>query len=322
MKFFVLLSCMAAVITVQLQSELWLTCALMPVSAFFATAGVMLGHEGGHGALSTSARRNSIFYHMAFPLFAGLGANFWRWKHNQEHHGHPNVEGRDPDIALWPMTTSQNTYEECGPARRWFQRHLQGKAFWPLTTFMPQLLRIKTTRFLIGKLRAEGLSRGFVADAACFLGHFTLWMVMPVLLLGASVGSVVLFWFGFWSCVGFMLAMVFAPAHMGLDIVRSHDDPWLLQLETTRNLVMPRWLSFFFIGLDYQVEHHLFPKIPHQNLPKAAEVTKAWAAREGVPYQEIGYFASLVDVTRFMHDAWRRPARIDTPEAAPLPAAE
>ena len=51
-------------------------------------------------------------------------------------------------------------------------------------------------------------------------------------------------------------------------------------------------------------------------------MTKAWAAREGVPYQEIGYFASLVDVTRFMHDAWRRPARIDTPEAAPLPAAE
>jgi len=310
---------MLAVITVQLQSELWLTCALMPVAAFFGTAGVMIGHEGGHGALSTSALRNTVCYHLLFPLFGGLGANLWRWKHNQQHHGHPNVEGSDPDIALWPMTTSQDTYDECGPARRWFQRNLQGKAFWPLTSFMTQFLRIKSTRFLIGMLLKDGITKAFVADAACFAGHFVIWMVLPVFLLDASVGNVVLFWFGLWACVGFMLAMVFAPAHMGLDIVRDHDDPWLLQLETTRNLLMPRWLSFFFIGLDYQVEHHLFPKIPHQNLPKASKIVKAWAAREGVPYQEIGYFSSLVDVTRFMHDAWRRPARVNSPVTAPTP---
>ncbi|MGB1701311.1 MAG: hypothetical protein ACPHRO_15240, partial [Nannocystaceae bacterium] len=60
-KFVVLLCCMLAVIAVQLRSDLWLTCALMPVAAFFGTAAVMLGHEGGHGALSSSARRNRVF---------------------------------------------------------------------------------------------------------------------------------------------------------------------------------------------------------------------------------------------------------------------
>ena len=220
------------------------------------------------------------------------------------------MEGRDPDIALWPMTTSQDTHRECGPVRRWFQRHVQGVAFWPLTLLMPQVLRFKTLRFLLAKARTEGLTSDVLADAGCLLGHVVAWFVLPVVMLDASLGSVALFWLGLWTCVGLMLALVFAPAHMGLEVVRDHDDPWLLQLETTRNLTMPRWLSFFFIGLDYQVEHHLFPKIPHQNLPKAAAIVKAWAAREQVPYQEIDYLASLVDVTRFMHEAWRLPARV------------
>ena len=88
---------------------------------------------------------------------------------------------------------------------------------------------------------------------------------------------------------------------------QNHD--WLHQLETTRNLELPRFVSFFFIGLDYQVEHHLFPKIPHQHLPRAARDHRAtWCQRHGVTYHSEPYLEALVDAARFMAHAWSRDA--------------
>jgi linoleoyl-CoA desaturase len=87
---------------------------------------------------------------------------------------------------------------------------------------------------------------------------------------------------------------------------QNHD--WLHQLETTRNLEMPRFVSYFFIGLDYQVEHHLFPKIPHQKLPRAAAITRAWCERNGIPYHSVPYLYALADSARFMAAAWSRDA--------------
>jgi fatty acid desaturase len=143
------------------------------------------------------------------------------------------------------------------------------------------------------------------------LGHVVLWIVIPSILFG--FWAALLYWLTMWSVVGVMLAMIFAPAHMGLPILKQHRDPWRLQLETTRNLVLPRWLSFFFIGLDYQVVHHLMANVPHQNMRPAAGIVGAWAAREGCRSLEIGYWEGLKDVTRFMHRAWDIPARDSVP---------
>jgi hypothetical protein len=84
---------------------------------------------------------------------------------------------------------------------------------------------------------------------------------------------------------------------------------WRHQLETTRNFVLPRWISGFFVGLDFQVEHHLFPRMPHQQLRRASPVVRRWCARAGIPYQELGYDAAVIDVTRFMAAAWQHEPR-------------
>jgi fatty acid desaturase len=63
-------------------------------------------------------------------------------------------------------------------------------------------------------------------------------------------------------------------------------------------------VSFFFIGLDYQVEHHLFPKIPHANLPRAAAITRDWCTRHGVVYHTEPYLDALADASRFIRGAW------------------
>ena len=107
---------------------------------------------------------------------------------------------------------------------------------------------------------------------------------------------------------------------MGLPIVVEQHHDWQHQLETTRNLELPRFVSYFFIGLDYQVEHHLFPKIPHQNLPRAAEITRDWCKRHEVPHISVPYLFALKDSAKFMAEAWAYESRlpIDAIRAAHL----
>jgi fatty acid desaturase len=148
--------------------------------------------------------------------------------------------------------------------------------------------------------------RAWWIEAACLAVHYTAWLVVPSLIWGPLVAFLV--YSGVWAFAGVCLALVFAPAHMGLPIMRTPNHDWEHQLATTRDLELPRVISFFFIGLDYQAEHHLFPRIPHPNLPKAARITRAWCQKNGVVHHSEPYLVALAKAERFMRDAWSKHA--------------
>ena len=154
--------------------------------------------------------------------------------------------------------------------------------------------------------KKHGFTRAWWLEVGCLVAHYSAWLLVPSLVWGPLVAFFV--YSAVWALVGTMLALVFAPAHIGLPIMAEQNHDWLHQLETTRNLRLPRFISFFFIGLDYQVEHHLFPKIPHRNLPAAAAITSAWCARNGGPHLTESYLTALVDSARFIADAWQHEA--------------
>jgi fatty acid desaturase len=305
-KLGLLLAGLAACLTVIATEGGWIAAGLVPVAAVLTTTAAMLGHEGSHRSFSASRGRNRLIQHLTFPLLSGLGALYWHHKHDGLHHGHPNVRGGDPDIDLWPMVSCREDHERSSPGLRWWQRNFQGAAFWPLTTLMPVVMRIPSLTHLGTVARTRGIDAAWAADAICLGLHYTLWLVVPSLVWG--VVPAVGLYMALWSIVGVLLALIFAPAHIGLPVVAGQHRDWLHQLETTRNLRVPRWLSWFFIGLDYQIEHHLYPRIAHQEMARAAVIVEAWSRRVGAPYRTIGYGAALVDVTRFMHGAWQRPA--------------
>jgi len=282
----------------------WMAVALVPVAGVISTSIAMMGHEGSHRAFSKSPVRNQLLAYITFPLFSGLGMLYWHNKHDRLHHGHPNVEGVDPDIKPFPFVSSRGDHERCGPRSRWFQRKLQKTAFWPMSTLMAVGMRRSSIMYLVRYPREHGFTRDWFIEAGCLLVHYSAWMLVPGLIWGPFTG--VLIYSGTWAFVGVFLALVFAPAHMGLPITDGQNRDWVHQLETTRNLELPRVVSFFFIGLDYQVEHHLFPKIPHQNLPKAARITKAWCERNGIPHLSVPYLFALKDSAKFMAEAWAR----------------
>jgi fatty acid desaturase len=236
-------------------------------------------------------------------LLAGLSALHWKRKHNAIHHGHPNVIGVDDDIDLWPFALEPGEHARAGRFRRWFHRRLQGALFFPLSTFLGLIMRRASIRHSVRTLRRGEAGWPWIVDAVCQLAHYTLWLVVPGLLLGWLPALAA--YLGLWACVGVYLALVFTPAHLGLPLVDGDPRGWRHQLETTRNLKLPRWLAWAFIGLDHQVEHHLFPAIPHQNMARAGVLVEAWCAASGAPYQAIEYRAGVRDVARFMRTSWR-----------------
>jgi fatty acid desaturase len=314
-KLLSMLATFAALTAAVILLPTWCAFFLVPLAAVPAVTAAMIGHEAAHGSFSRSKTVNELMLHLMFPLFSGLGALHWKNKHNRLHHAAPNVVDKDQDLQLWPMAMSSTEYQRSSRFRRWIQRDLQGYLFWPLTPFLSFTMRAASLRHLVTHARTRGIDRPWVADASCLLAHYTLWLVVPALWLGAL--PVALFYVGLWLTGGVLLALIFAPAHMGLPIVTKVANkaaPWRHQLETTRNLVLPRWLSWFFVGLDFQVEHHLFPRMPHQHLAPASSIVRRWCARVGAPYQEIGYGAAVIDVTRFMGAAWQyQPSEQATP---------
>ncbi len=274
----------------------------IPAAGVLSTSIAMFGHEGSHRSFSRSPRRNAVIVYFAYPLFSGLGVHYWRDKHDRQHHAHPNVEALDPDLTPWPFASSRGGHEASSRATRWFQRSFQRWLFWPMATLMPIGMRRKS----LAHLAREPRRRAWWIEVGCMVVHYAGWVVVPALVWGplAAIAT----YLAVWAVAGVCLALVFAPAHMGLPVVTTAPHDWQHQVASTRDLQLPRAISFFFVGLDYQVEHHLFPKIPHQNLPLAARITRAWCQGRGVDHQAEPYLSALTTSVRFMASAWSRDA--------------
>lgn len=305
LRLALLLAAIAACLTAAATLPLWTAVAWLPVLVLALTTTAMLGHEGVHSSFSPSPRRNRLMSLITFPLLSGLGARYWRHKHNVLHHGHPNVHGTDPDIDPWPMVTSRDAYLKSPLPLRWFQRRAQHIAFWPMTLLLPIVMRTPSITFLVRESRRGRRSLDWWLDAACLTIHYGLWLGLGFYLFG--VWALLLYAVA-WSLVGTCLALIFAPAHIGLPVVVGPSKGWAHQLATTRNLRVPRGLRWFFVGLDFQIEHHMFPKIPHQNLPVARDIVRAWCRERGLPHDTVGYGAALRDVFATLRDAWKTPA--------------
>lgn len=309
-KFAVMVGGLAGTIALIVALPWWAAPALLPLAALFSAAIGMMGHEGSHRSACASTLGNQILAAIAFALFAGQGERFWRSKHNRSHHREPNVVGADIDLSMWPFATSSDDYRRSGRARRWFQRHLQGFLFWPTTMLLVFGMRIDTVIFLVAQARAGRLDRLLAIDTLAVVAHYVLWLVLPALVFGPW--PTLLFYVTLWMLVGLLVAGFFALGHIGCPVVSGYRSNLWLQMDTTRSIRMPALLSFFGMGLDYQLEHHLFPRVSHLHLPAVARVVKAFAAREGLPYHEARFGPALADATRFMANAWRiEPVALD-----------
>ncbi|MGY8754130.1 MAG: fatty acid desaturase family protein [Candidatus Poseidoniales archaeon] len=288
--------------------SLWWSLALLPLTGLFSTTLAMTGHEGVHSSACNSRWGNLSLAAIVFPLFAGMSMEYWREKHNVKHHAMPNVIDKDPDIHGWPLAFSSVDYERSGGIMKFFQKHLQGLLFWPLTLFAGHSMRFEGIKYLIlhpfTVSKRKRFNRVWALDSMMIILHFTFWIAVPIM-AGITWWMVIGFYGLLWALVGLFLSMIFIVGHAARPITYECDENWRLQVETSRRIKMGRIGSFFFVGLDYQIEHHLLPAASHFSLPKIAPHVKKYAEDNGWNYEEIGFLKALWISTAYINRAWR-----------------
>ena len=231
-----------------------------PVVIAFGTVQVaLIGHDAGHLAIFKGARANVWLGTICWTLSLGVSFAYWTARHNN-HHANPNHTERDPDVqwAFGPM----------------------------LTPFLAFTFRVEGWRFAV-------VNRN-LSELACLAVNTVVWL-LPSTFIGPAWLTTFLV---SQTLASLYLAAVVAPNHIGMPIWAAGVELQFLerQLLSSRNVSPGRLTDFVFGGLNYQVEHHLFPSMPRSHFSAARVLVKAFCTGNGLPYAE----SKLISVYRMV----------------------
>ncbi|MFE9443601.1 fatty acid desaturase family protein [Streptomyces sp. NPDC006602] len=273
-----------------------LTAAFLAV--MFTQTG-FIGHDAGHQQIAASKRVNNLLGRMHADLLIGLSYGWWIAKHNR-HHSHPNYIDRDPDIADGAIAFTEDQARVRSGAYAWLARH-QAWLFFPMLLLEGLALHVAGVKALFDGtgMRASRMAKAGQASllTAHLVGYLVavFWVLPPV--------QAVCFLLVHQGLFGLYMGCSFAPNHKGMPMFAKDAKIDFLrrQVLTSRNIRGSRFTDFTLGGLNYQIEHHLFPSMPRSSLRHAQELVRAFCARHGIAYHETGLFNSYAQVLRHLH---------------------
>jgi fatty acid desaturase len=253
--------------------------------AFGSVQVALIGHDAGHLAVFKGTRLNWILGCVCWSLVLGVGFWYWRDRHNR-HHARTNDLAADPDLQWAGLVAYSDEVLMARPARaRWLIRHqaLLGPIY---TLGLPFAFRVEGWSFALRRVRG---SRRLI-ELALLATSAMVWL-LPCLVLGWTwlatfiLGQVL---------AGIYLALTIAPNHKGMPIWSADRSVTFLerQVLSSRNVRPHPVTDFVLGGLNYQIEHHLFPNMPRVHFGRARGIVKPFCLTHGLLYQEMGAFAS------------------------------
>jgi len=314
-KTAVLLAAFAAtwVALVFFAGSLWIS---LPLAVLLGTCTAAIGfnvqHDGGHDGYSDLPWVNRC---MARTMdFIGASSYIWHWKHGVFHHTYTNIAGHDDDVALAPFARLAPQQER----RPWHR--FQHIYMWGLYAFQALKWHLYDDFVVLatGRLGPHRIPRPRGRELVSFwigkLLFFSWALVVPLLVHAWPVvllhGAVASFSLGFVLSVVFQLAHVVEEADFPDADAADEDRSWARhQVETTVDFAREsKVLTYLFGGLNFQVEHHLFPRVCHVNYPRIAPIVEQVCQEYGVRYSaHRTLWSSLGSHYRWLRRMGRRP---------------
>lgn len=253
-----------------------------------------LGHDAGHRQIFHSTRKNEILTLITGNLLIGMSNGWWLTKHNQ-HHSHPNEVDMDPDIDLGVLAFSEEDVRSKRGLQRLIVKH-QKYFFFPLLSLLGMDLQQRSAVYL---LQHKDKYRGI--EALLLVLHHLLYFSMLFFCL--NPWQAVIFLAIHQMLFGIFLGSAFAPNHKGMPLLEkgSRIDFLRRQVLTSRNVSGGFFNDFWYGGLNYQVEHHLFPSMPRNNLRKAQKIVRAFCQERAIAYYETNIIQSFREILQFLH---------------------
>lgn len=257
-----------------------------------AGIGFNIMHDGAHGSFSNRPMLNRW---AALTIdFLGASSFMWHSKHNIVHHTYTNIDTVDDDIEAKPFLRLADT-------QKYYAIHrFQYLYFWLFygMLYLSWVFYMDYRKYFTGKVGQIPIRKMKAADHLTFWGfkslHLMLFVLLPIYMLGFKAWILGFLMYSITS--GFVLSIVFQLAHtveetsfpMPIQPSNVLEDEWALhQLKTTANFATKNKIITWFTGsLNYQVEHHLFPKISHVHYPAISKIVKKTCADLGIPYIE------------------------------------
>jgi fatty acid desaturase len=263
-----------------------------------------VGHDAGHRQIFRSRRANNLVGLVHANLLVGISFGWWVGKHDR-HHSNPNHEDLDPDIDIPALAFTTGQARDKRGLARVIARY-QAVLFFPLLLLEAAQLHVASAKAIV-----RDTGRATVVEALLLLLHFVGYVTALVLVLSPLQAAVfVLVQQGLF---GLYLGCSFAPNHKGMPTLTDAEELDFLrtQVLTSRNVRGSRLVDFLLGGLNYQIEHHLFPNMPRPNLRRAQPLVRAFCARHDLPYTEATMFGSYAEALRHLHSvgAPLRPAQ-------------
>lgn len=311
------------IVTGIVSSVLPLILCVVVMGLGLAGIGLSVMHDANHGAYSKRGWVNTtIGYSMNF-----IGANAFNWKmqHNVMHHSYTNVHEEDEDIS--PRGVLRLT-----PHSDWKRMHRYQFIYaWFLYGLMTIVWLFIKDFTRLAKYQKNGLAKSHKANVTVewiilagtkmlYIGYI---FVIPLLLTSLVWWQLLIGVITMHYIAGFILAIIFQPAHVieGTEFPlpdenKTLENNWAVhQLLTTTNFGNnSRWFSWFVGGLNFQIEHHLFPNICHVHYRKIAGIVQQTAREFGLPYKSSRTFMqALIGHGRLLYTLGKRPVLIPVP---------
>ncbi len=278
----------------------WWQLALAAALAVVVTQFGFLGHDGAHRQIFASHAWNEWTARLLAGVFAGLSYSWWSSKHNR-HHGAPNQIGKDPDIGPGVLAFTPDAADARSGWRASLTKR-QGWFFFPLLLLEGAHLHVSSVRTLIG--RRDTPHRNI--ELTLILGRLVAYFA--VLLVFLPVGKAAAFLGLQMGLFGLLLGGSFAPNHKGMPLVPKTMKLDFLrrQVLMSRNIDGGRFTDFAMGGLNYQIEHHLFPSMARPNLRAAQPIVRQFCEQQGVTYTQMSLVRSYGIVVRYLNQVGLR----------------
>ena len=305
----------------------WWQAAIVSTSLGLAMAGIgfAIQHDANHGSYPANAFWRRL---LGYTLDLMGGSSYiWKFQHNVNHHSFTNINNADADIDLGPIA-------RLGPGQphRAYYR-FQHIYVWPLYGLLAVswVVYADWRDFFFSRIGSNPFATPKAAERTLFwLGKalwIGVWLIVPLSFQATGMWLAALLWT--YLVLGFTLSIVFQLAHIVEDAefmtvdgerTRVNREFFYHQLATTVNFApKSRWLTWYLGGLNYQVEHHLFPKVCHVHYPAIATIVESVCRERGAPYYSFPTFrAALRSHARWLYTMGRPD---EAPVTAPLPAA-
>jgi linoleoyl-CoA desaturase len=308
----------ALIVTGVITSSLLLIPMTIVMSLGLAGIGLSVMHDANHGAYSKRGWINTL---MGYSLNL-IGANAFNWKmqHNVLHHTYTNVHEEDEDI-------SPRGVIRMSPHSDWkfihkFQ-HVYAWFLYGLMTIMWMVLNdfkrlVRYHKNGLAKKHKANITREWVILIITKLVYIGYIFIIPLVFTALPWWQILIGIFIMHYITGFILAIIFQPAHVidGTEFPLPNEDHalennWAVhQLLTTTNFGnKSRWFSWYVGGLNFQIEHHLFPNVCHVHYRKISGIVKSTAQEFGLPYKSANTFIeALRGHARLLKQLGMRPA--------------